>query len=374
MNIEDFNKTPEAVSTLTYPTPRSVRVYALGGAGINNGAALAKLFDVEMEKSHSSFYAKPDICFIDGSRQNLSKVPDNRINDVFVMRRMDETVDRIKYPEGIELSGGGGDRAYINKVAIDNTPLIINKFKPSKVLNVLIFSAAGASGATQGQHLFKELVKQGYPVIVVLISVNASASRVMNTNKTLVSLINYQRSAKVAAGLFEVNNAGLSVAAEAATDEKISMFLLQLLAVYSNTASRLDEKDCLNWLDYYRVTKTEPELLRVDAVNAVSIGEVVGEVTSVIGIVRPTTEVSPAVENVLNNALYVKLGVVEHPEAPISECYLVAHPIDLTMVQAIDSHLDESNAQIAAHATGRERFNNALSRWNNGSDEDGGMI
>ena len=361
--------TPSAVKY----NPREIPIYACGGAGINNGANLLNIYNEEMPVADRSFYAKPKVIFIDGSRQNQTSIPNATEANTYFLRRMDDGVDTIKNPDGIELSGGGGDRSFINDVASYNAPMILAKFPPSKVCNIIVFSAAGASGASTGQHLFKEMVRLGYPVIAVVIEVNASASRQSNTNKTLISLINYQQKSKVSAGIHRVSNTGLTITAEKAADNQICNFMLSTLAVMSGIPSRLDEKDIQNWMDYFRVTRSDtPELLEVDFSTAADLNS--KNASSIIGIVKTHVEPLPVVEKALSRAMYVKMGIIEDDSHPFDEVYLTACPIDMNLIQSVDNLLTESTDQIKAHDESRSALRSSVNRWCSKVDDENGLV
>ena len=116
----DVPKTFASVGASAGVAPTAVRkipLYACGGCGINVGAMIANM-QRTIKAEDRTHHAVAEVHYIDGSTQNYGSIPAaDQKDNTYVMRRRDASVDLLHNPDGEELSGGGGDRAFMAAIA-----------------------------------------------------------------------------------------------------------------------------------------------------------------------------------------------------------------------------------------------------------------
>lgn len=338
-------------------TVRTIPVYACGGGGINIGAALSTL------NAPTAEHAIPDVHYIDGSSQNLASIPEKDKDNVYIMRRRDG-IDVLQHPDGEELKGGGGDRTFMMGIAANEAKAVLKRWPASDEMNVIIMTAAGSVGSTTGSQIFKQILAEGKPVIVILVSVNASTLRAANTAKTWLTLMQFQKQSGNSAGVFNVINSGASRSAEVEADNKVIEFWLVMSNVLSGLAHRLDARDIFNFLNFNQLFKTDPQLLLVDAFpNGQAMAATKHQYTSIVGIQKEDLASTDAADAVLANVLYTKLGIIASPNPPFTEAYLAARPLPDELMRELDSSITSTQQTVATSATGSKQQSALLNRY-----------
>lgn len=212
-----------------------LRLIGTGGAGTN---IIGSWHD--MDNGRVSGSARCQVVYADTSRSNL---PDG-INDsnVFLLDGTD---------------GSGGVRAS-NHVEIGrNVPGLLQKYPPGD-LNVVCFSCAGGSGSVFGPLTIRELIRQGKPVVAIIIGSEESAIRRKNTLNSIKSLDNLARELKTPIVAFYVHNTPDRKRSEVDRECRYVMASLSILASRKNR--EIDTADLANWLNFPKVTAVEPQL------------------------------------------------------------------------------------------------------------------
>ena len=352
-------------------TVRKIPLYACGGCGINVGAMIANM-QRTIKADDRTHHAVAEVHYIDGSTQNYGSIPvADQKDNTYVMRRRDASVDLLHNPDGEELSGGGGDRAFMAAIAAKEAESVLSRWPASDEMNVVAMSAAGSVGATMGAHIFKQILAQGKPVVVILVSVNASSLRASNSAKTWMTLMQFQHNSNTSAGVFHAVNSGASRNAEIKTDDAIMAFWLNFSNVLAGTAQRLDARDIKNWLHFNQVFKTDAQLLLVDAyTTAASMQKADHDFVSAIGIQREDLTDTAAADTVLGKVLYNKVGVISSTTPPFNEAYLTARPLSADLLRDVDNNLTNAQSAVVA-ATQAQQQRNALINRFTAEDNDG---
>lgn len=353
------------------PTVRKIPLYGCGGCGINIAAMIADM-QRTIKPEDRVHHAYAEVHYIDGSTQNYSAIPEaDQKNNTFVMRRRDASVDMLHNPDGEELSGGGGDRAYMAAIAAKEAEAVLQRWPASDEMNVIIMSAAGSVGATMGAHIFKQILAQGKPVVVILVSVNASSLRASNSAKTWMTLMQFQAGSNTSAGVFHVVNSGASRNAEVESDNAAVAFWLNFSNVLAGTAQRLDARDIKNWLHFNQVFKSDSQLMLVDAyTTAASMQKAGHDFVSAIGIQREDLTDTAAADAVLGKVLYNKVGVIQAANPPFNEAYLTARPLSADLLRDVDNNLTTAQSAVIAATQAQQQRSALINRFTS-QDNDG---
>ena len=106
---------------------RKIPLYACGGCGINVGAMIANM-QRTIKAEDRTHHAVAEVHYIDGSTQNYGSIPAaDKKDNTYVMRRRDASVDLLHNPDGEELSGGGGDRAFMAAIAAKEAESVLTR-------------------------------------------------------------------------------------------------------------------------------------------------------------------------------------------------------------------------------------------------------
>jgi len=218
----------------------TLRIYALGGLGINIGSQLLKF----VGKEHKG-YAKLEICFVDTSGSNLI---DKDIDD-----------DLVYLLDGVD--GSGKKRSQNYAAMVDITNEILHRFKPGDV-NIVLHSASGGSGAVLGTIIVSELLKRNQLVIPVMVGSTGSRIEVDNTIKTLKSyeMISKKSDTPVVA-CYKENSKDTN---RTKTDNEIITLIILITILFSGQNRELDKADLNNFINYHNVTDYSPKLTYLD--------------------------------------------------------------------------------------------------------------
>lgn len=224
----------------------TITIFSAGGAGTNIATRFAQLHEQPAEG-----FADINTYFIDTSRSNLSKeIPDDR---VFLYKDHD----------GKALDGNGKLRKSNYSVISESSTIksIIDKFKPGD-LSVVLHSAGGGTGSVAGPLIAKELIRQGLPVIVILVGSTISRTDALNTLNTLKTYENLSHHLESPLNvLYRENSTGRP---RHAIDAEIEQYIYLLAAFWSGKNHGLDTADLRNFLFYNKVTDYKPRLTAFD--------------------------------------------------------------------------------------------------------------
>jgi cell division GTPase FtsZ len=196
-----------------------IAVYACGGTGI----ALVS----QVLKKNLSELAKPVAYFADTSKSDLTSVCNN--DNTYLVNGTD---------------GGGKDRA-VNYEAITRcVPDLLVKHPPTD-LNIIVFSAGGATGSTMGPTIAEEIWAQGKDVIFFMVGSHENATTTRNSVNSWASVNGLAKDAGKLAVVSYDNNGNASMDAD--VDESVIMSIISVLDLYSGKHVRLDSTDVRNW-------------------------------------------------------------------------------------------------------------------------------
>lgn len=213
---------------------RDFNIYGLGGCGIN----VLNLF--VQESKQSRFVNK--IVGVDLSSAN--PVTDG----VFEVERM----------EGTE--GSGGNKATHAAKAADFVKQVLAKHQPAK-LNILVYAAAGGSGAALGPYMVRAMISKGIPVLSMVIGDTTSIKEMENTVSTLRSLA-AQANLLKAPVLFSYreNNNEFS---QGAVNRTVVQTIDNALTMLNLANERIDYADVKNFFYFSNVTNADPILAQM---------------------------------------------------------------------------------------------------------------
>lgn len=329
-----------------------VRIYACGGAGINLGSSIEEAYRSSTVEDRAG-HVEPDVIYADSSRMNMGRLrADAR---TYVLRARPNLLESA---QGEELRGGGGDRAFLQPLAEEAAPEIVRKYPPTAGYNVVIFSAHGASGPTIGMQIYRELLRQKRHVIIIVVGGAHGVHRVQTTTTVQKALLKYQAEQNWSAGIFYMENPGLLPADEAVVNRAVLEFWAGVSTVLAGVASRLDQRDVENWLQLPGSLRMEKALYLIKACLTEDDLAASKNVVSVVGAVCPEVKISPAAQQVLESALYAKLGVFDGPAPQLNAVFLVAEQITddwlrgvVTSANAVKSALEATALPSATTRT-----------------------
>lgn len=209
----------------------TVTIFGCGGAGTNITKAYLTKSEVE------GIYADVEVVAVDTSESNI-------------LTHKEEYKDKfypIKLTSGKE--GSGKVRAEHYKDIVSAIPGVLLNHTPTD-LNIVVCSAAGGSGSVIGPLLHAELVKQGKPVISIVIGDTTSVRELVNTNNTLLS---YNQMAQKAGKPF-VAHVIMNTDHESRelVDDYVKEMITSLTLLFSGNIDEIDTTDLINFLDYSR--------------------------------------------------------------------------------------------------------------------------
>lgn len=214
---------------------KRVRLYALGGAGINVGSSFVKY-----EKKGSEGFAKIETVFVDTSKSNISSsIP---VENIYLVDNLD---------------GSGKIRASNYEALLECSKEILHKHRPGDV-NVVLHSTGGGTGSTIGPIIVSELLARGENVIVIMTGSTSSRIETENTLKTLKSyeVISNKRQIPVIAAYRE----NTQDKPRGMVDSEVQTLIVFIAAIFSGQNRELDMSDLRNFLQYNKVTSYAPKL------------------------------------------------------------------------------------------------------------------
>lgn len=212
----------------------SVAVFGCGGGGIN------LVLNQQLNTPRSVGEADLHLTYVDTSLSNMRNVD---LDQTFVL-------------EGVD--GSGKDRKRNVEQIAREVPRLLNRF-PAKDLNIVVFTGAGGTGSVAGPLLIRELLKQDKMVVGIMVgSLNESIRSAGNTFETFQT---HEKTIKqtdrnvVLAYLDNEKDGGRK-----AVNTKVGFLLATLAILGSRQNHGLDTADLEHWLQYHKVTTTQPQL------------------------------------------------------------------------------------------------------------------
>lgn len=215
----------------------TIRIYACGGAGINQSKPFLTTGDLPG-------FAKISTCFIDTSLSNISQgvKVDVKEEDIFILEGRD---------------GSGKLRSENYEEIAKNIKPILHKFKPED-LNIVVSSASGGSGNIVQALLVKELLEKEIPVIAIVTGSEESKISIENTVKTLQSLDSISR--KVGRPILMSYYHNSKEMPRVENDKEIAKTITALSVLCSRENTELDKADVANFIGFHRVTSAKEGL------------------------------------------------------------------------------------------------------------------
>lgn len=217
-----------------------LRIFALGGAGINIASAL----EVERTRNDPAF-AKIETVYVDTS---LASIPaDVDPSHFYKLENADGNTD-----------GSGGVRGHNAGDIADRNLEILQKFPPLDA-NLVISSMSGGSGGVFANTIVSELLRQDKPTIVLAIGADDTRNFI---NNTINSLLSYEKMAEIHGRpvvLFYAQN-GENGATVEQVNERVTSMVSGLALAFSRRNKNLDSRDTYNWLNFHNVTSFKPQV------------------------------------------------------------------------------------------------------------------
>jgi hypothetical protein len=246
-----------------------VRVYSVGGCGVNIGSLLEK----HRGQSEAAF-AEVDIVYVDTSKSNLRAHIDQ--SHCFMIEGLD---------------GSGKLRSENHEEINDRVRSILQMFKPTD-LNIVVGSAAGGSGSVIGPLLTRELLASEAPTIVLTIGSTDTKLDAENTLKTIKSYEAISKMAGAPVVMAYVQNGQVTSRSEA--DSIMFNTIMALTVLFSRENLELDSKDLFNWLRFNRVTTFPVQLASLSIIENQSGIKEVGNIISVATLAKDGVATSMA--------------------------------------------------------------------------------
>ena len=221
--------------------PLRLRVYAVGGFGINLGPVFSRT-------SAEDGFDHVDVVYVDTSDANMT---DNRLADV-----PEENI--FRFPK---LNGGGKDRREMHPKIVPHIPDLLRKLVPQH-FNIVLHSAGGASGSTVGPEIVREILRRGGNVVVVQVGSTSDRTVLKNTVGTLRSYAGI--SSQVSRPVISHYGESSAKTPPSKVDERALSALFLLSVLLSNRNGRVDATDLSNLLNYDRVTNFKPEFSSIE--------------------------------------------------------------------------------------------------------------
>ena len=229
-----------------------LRIFGVGGAGINNVSALQGSQDIDL-------FDHMAIAYVDSSDANKNEYTDE--SNTFHFTRPGE-FDKDGKPT--RLSGGGKDRRSLARLITPQIPEVLKKF-PAGQFNIIVHSGSGATGPTAGPLLAMELMRRGHDVVVIQMGSSASYTEVNNTILTLEGYSSFVNQVDRPVVMYYRETTPTYPEFKVDADVRSALFTLGM--VFSPENQRMDKMDLSNILNYQRVSKFRKELVQIDVFN-----------------------------------------------------------------------------------------------------------
>lgn len=238
VNHQNLNAAAETTPAEKTVQKNTLRIYAVGGTGINIAHPfLEKGYQLE----NIPGIANIDAVSIDTSRSNL--LP---------------TTDLSRFHQIAKVDGGGKNRAENYKAISNEINPILNKF-PAQTMNLVIFSAGGASGSTTGPLLAKALAEANEMVACIVIINQDSLIETTNSRKTIASIHQMAQNANIPLVCKVINEKRRPIA-----DKQALETIKQLSILCSNENLELDNTDLKNFFNFTKVTSAPASIAELN--------------------------------------------------------------------------------------------------------------
>lgn len=210
-----------------------LRVYSLGGAGINIGAEVKR-------KCRSDVLRNAEFIGLDTSTANVP-------------------ADGIFQVDALEDGTGSGKNREKNKPKIKPyVEQMMSRYKPGDV-NVLIFSSS-SSGGQIGPYVLRHIMQQKLPVICLLITDTTSLVEMENTALTIKSIDGQRRTLNSCVVVDLIDN-GCGLSRRDINQKAVNR--LDALSIFLTEHEEYDYEDMRNFLNYSNVSAIAPSILSV---------------------------------------------------------------------------------------------------------------
>jgi hypothetical protein len=220
----------------------NVKIYAVGGFGINIGTAFIKAHLADKNLSHV------DVVFVDTSDANMR---DERLR----------TVDESKIYRFPKLKGGGKNRKELHPKIVPHVPELLSKLQPTD-FNIVVHSASGASGSTVGPEIVREILQRNGNVLVLQAGSTSDRMVLTNTVGTMKSYAAISR--RLNKPIVSYMNTATKTLSPSEVDQRAIAALYLMSIVFSDKNDRVDTTDLTNLLNYHKVTNFEPEFSGIE--------------------------------------------------------------------------------------------------------------
>lgn len=169
--------------------------------------------------------------------------------------------------------GGGKQRDLNRDIVPEFVKQMLVEHRPGD-FNVVIYSAAGASGSTIGPMLVHNLMKQNIPVVSMVVLDRTSDKEHQNTLDTMRSLDGQRKHFNMPVVIDLLENDGQRTRGDM---NRLAVDRLNLLSLFLTDANEeADFEDIQHLLNYSKVTEAQPALSRIEYYDAVTIDKRTG--------------------------------------------------------------------------------------------------
>jgi hypothetical protein len=329
---------------------KTIRVYAVGGFGINMMSKFAQL-----NKQDSDNFAKLDICYVDTSASNLRGKKDIDQSETYLFEGLD---------------GSGKIRASNATVVSKNTLDILQKFQPGE-MNLVVHSGSGGSGSVAGPAIVSELKKRNEQVIVIVLGSTDTIIETKNSYKTLETYEAISKLRNSCTAMYYLQNSD-NGRQEADTNTMYSIGLL--CGLYSGNHAELDTADLKSWLNIESTVSPAP----TPTIASLSIHDKVQDIKALDKLVSVATLATPSMSTRLTpTPPYQAVGFVPSTwctgspnslnligESPIHFC--ISFDLLKNAYADLKNLVEENEAAVASRSATNTGFSSGTSATDNG--------
>lgn len=286
------------------PAP-NLRIYAVGGAGINNALKL------DLSFGGIGVPSDIEITLVDTTMSNL---------------RNYRSLDGSKYYDAHIIQGQDGlgkDLKVGIEVAKEHIPSILQA-NPPKQFNILIYSLSGATGSTIGTSLLLELLKNNSNVIPIIIASTASKQECINSlkiMKNIYHMINNEiKKPVVMVPLYNSESHPRDM-----VDKSVNNMVKALSLLFSGSHSELDTTDLKNTL-YLKTLDVQGGVFELSLLTSNSKQTENDKVISVINLLDSTSSPELNVGQLYQCTGYMHTGVINSTQDGIKSLYFTISP------------------------------------------------
>lgn len=225
---------------------KSISVYALGGAGINIVSPMIGQFQ---DRKDVPGHANLSFGLLDSSQANL---PDSTHMDRFVLTAVPE-----------HANGGGANRTKMIETGTEAVSRLFG-IQPPGDLNIVIASAAGATGGYFQNLVTSMLMSKGHACVPVVLGKTENWKHARNTQLTMINYASMVEKHRRSLSIVYMN--GQEHGGRDACDEEVRDYVRQLSVFFGGQCREMDLTDMVNMLQPENVLDWfEPSLLLLRA-------------------------------------------------------------------------------------------------------------